>query len=953
MKTYYQKEDHHRSEWLPVEQKVWKKVRKEAAYHFGIYFMSETPNPELNNLDKVRYRGDLWFDIDHKPQEGETQEDALQRSITDLHSLRAYLHSAGVQDSHIQVFASGSKGFHLVVPGKIFGSSNPIKDLPRIHRFMVEDIIREANLKGVDTSLYCMGKGKMLRVENKQRQNGKYKVLLTPTEVAHMTPAMYDTCVSDPRGDTPNLDPGEDRSEALMKLFESCKARVQAVNLDNATVISQEMMDSLEGEIPRCVELIVTAQSINPVDGAFNGAKMSLARYLGTSGLSENQQNQLIDQFATNWNSSKNPTKADRVQATKSALSFGKENGFSCKLMKRVLTVDPCNGCPIREQEIAQLESNTSLLETDSGYFKTGQNGSLIQITNFTITPVLKQEGDLESPDFSPDQFVMYEYAVKCDGKVLSKNLSLQSKAWISTREFKTEIQNWNKLTYIGTDNDLQNLKAFVMSDEKLAGIPMIKQHKRIGFHYHVDPDRDIKELVWVQPGFSINASGVKDTVRYSGNTCSKLPCLRIQEFNVLKDGKFNPEDFNQPESLEELKILYKMQPAGVMSVMFGWSCATWLWEHLRQANLQHSPILSLWGLAGAGKTSLAGLVAHLGGADYTNNEVYSLDGATPFPFKEELSKYSTLPRVVDELNKPKLRYSIYRAIIGVVKAAATGNALPQGMLGKRGARVDDRVITAPVIILGTEENRESEIQDRAISLMIDKRYRPLTKEEWLFVTNHAVALAPFAEAMFYKALHTSPEQAHEWYRESLLRLPPAFEANRTAINWAFIGVGLKFLREALQDTPAPDEWHEIAESIEEDFWSHVGEVAVDKVTQSIVNEVDKVLMTLSELTHINQNNGLPYLSEGSNYLVQGDYLHLHSFSAFAIYKKYMRDQSDHTLIGDREQFKSLLEQQHYYVGVGLVPSQFNLQDWIALNIPKLEEGGIHVGRFIHTPGTF
>ena len=42
------------------------------------------------------------------------------------------------------------------------------------------------NLKTLDMSMYCMGKGKMFRIPNVRRSNGRYKVPLTVDEIMRL-----------------------------------------------------------------------------------------------------------------------------------------------------------------------------------------------------------------------------------------------------------------------------------------------------------------------------------------------------------------------------------------------------------------------------------------------------------------------------------------------------------------------------------------------------------------------------------------------------------------------------------------------------------------------------------------------------------------------------------------------------------------------------------------------
>lgn len=148
--------------------------------------------PEKGKPEPVRY-GDLWLDIDCK-EAPFLAVIAARTFITDLAS--AY---DGFDPAMLDYFMSGSKGVHIRIPAEIFGGENGHPFLPRLHHKMLERHFSHpphnqalgllalgksvpAKLKDktvgdlVDGSLYCMGKGHLLRAPNVRRPDGRYKV---------------------------------------------------------------------------------------------------------------------------------------------------------------------------------------------------------------------------------------------------------------------------------------------------------------------------------------------------------------------------------------------------------------------------------------------------------------------------------------------------------------------------------------------------------------------------------------------------------------------------------------------------------------------------------------------------------------------------------------------------------------------------------------------------------
>ena len=200
MINYYQDTEAGNSKWIEFDEQNRTQILLKA-YHMGIYSLESRPGESDLEDAKIKRKGDLWLDIDFKPENDSPEEihKAISLAIEDVQKLAKYLISIKAQLSDCLWFASGKKGFHVCIPGKLFGAGRPTHNLPLIYKYMAATIAARANMMGVDLSLYCMGKGKMLRVENKQRENGKYKVPLTSDEVLVMTPSLYEELVSQPR----------------------------------------------------------------------------------------------------------------------------------------------------------------------------------------------------------------------------------------------------------------------------------------------------------------------------------------------------------------------------------------------------------------------------------------------------------------------------------------------------------------------------------------------------------------------------------------------------------------------------------------------------------------------------------------------------------------------------------------------------------------------------------
>lgn len=177
--------------------------------------------PKSKKPEPIR-KGSLILDIDCKEDQAKaivaTQQFigkfCLQYSV-DAHSLRYWM--------------SGGKGCHIEIPAEIFGAEEGDSHLPKIYKYTLEMILSDRNMCDVkeyfDFSMFCMGKGKLLRQENILRPNDRYKVPVTANEFLTMEPNELIGLTHSPR-ELPQETQAHQakRSEMLVELYEYVKA---------------------------------------------------------------------------------------------------------------------------------------------------------------------------------------------------------------------------------------------------------------------------------------------------------------------------------------------------------------------------------------------------------------------------------------------------------------------------------------------------------------------------------------------------------------------------------------------------------------------------------------------------------------------------------------------------------------------------------------------------------
>lgn len=123
--------------------------------------------------------GDLPLDFDHKDDPGEALKDLRRLCLFYLPE------TFDIDPWDMQFYASGSKGFHCVIPARFFGTEEGDPYLPLIYKRLVYEWADELGLKTLDRSMYAMSKGKMFRLPNVRRSNGKFKVPISRDDIGY------------------------------------------------------------------------------------------------------------------------------------------------------------------------------------------------------------------------------------------------------------------------------------------------------------------------------------------------------------------------------------------------------------------------------------------------------------------------------------------------------------------------------------------------------------------------------------------------------------------------------------------------------------------------------------------------------------------------------------------------------------------------------------------------
>ncbi len=925
MWRYYQTGE--KSAWLTIQDSptVLTEAVERGAKRITILATSNNLNgagvesdAELQALkDTTSYKGPLYFDIDNK--------DDLSLALQSTRALVGKLTDMECDPRYIKVYASGSKGFHVVVDSRTFYSGRAVKDLPLIYKEMARDL----HVLGIDFQVYSRGRGVCWRIPNVQRDDGRYRVELTHAELNSLNIDRYAALCSAPKDPIEHPKDPPKLAVRLSTLFE--RARAAVANSPRAPApLTDEQIAPIRDNPPACIEGLVEGRTESDV--SLNEAALQLGIYCARAGVSEAVTNNLRSRMADKWSSSKystNRLRMEHITGVGDYVAATSSYTFSCKPLIKMSARYPCEGCPLGRGQAETQLSNPAWTIVDGGYFA-GPPDRQRQLSNFTIEV---QEIIYEADPISGGEtrtgmnLALMTQERECDHFITESAFSSRS-------SLIKELQGKLDCIWIGNDMDVQELKGILLNKENEMG--KITQVYTAGLILEPVGIGRSQIAIYVEEQGSVNHFMVGDTHRLSKRVGAIPSLLQLPDV---------PLDI--PAVDEALYALLSSNQDSVVSRIGGWYAACHLKPHIMQFNHQF-PILSLWGAAGSGKTMSATLWACLSGLRYHSSSgiaATSIGGMSKFALLDMCTTTTTIPRLLDEFNQSKLKQD-YAYASEILKAAWNGSNMPRGTLdktgnmrGRLGASTIELPITSPLVFMSEQSLPEPAQQQRAVSVYLTRRHREGKSEFFWKAEKMSDRLLDVAKALVMQALTTSPAQVQVELQGILRQLDHRMD-DRRRFSESVVILGLRFLGRVCEEqglAQSGTKVNALADDLQQSYVSVDGTMHL----HSQVSEIDLVLRTIMSMIDLTEAKIEKCIVEGTHYSVMGDAFKL-SPSFHPAYVRFLSRSNKSPVIDRYDQFETLVEQEPYCVAQSLQDATLK-GSCIELSINGMREKGIDV----------
>lgn len=897
MYRYYQTSRTHGWEHLRDAPDVDDQVRKLGAKYLSVLAVDTVLNDEVDSPHDRQYRGPFYIDIDSKHDLTEAVQSA--RDICDK-----LIDTYGVHEDHIYAWASGSKGIHIIVPASCFSSGRAVKWLPLIYREMAKALWEP----GLDFQVYSQGRGNSWRLENLQREDGNYRVPITMAELKALTAENYKEFVKAPRVLVRDK-PSDVKYAKLEQLFKNCadiikkdRNRINTVN----PVPDKKLVEYFKEEVPQCITDVCDHRK-RP-DASFNALAMQLSIFIVRSTVGHSVRDLLINKFALKGTSSQYDTEVKRrkhVQGMVAYVSAAKDSyKFSCAAVRSQLSTKPCSGCPLevdREAEKAtDLAYDTGIKATIRGYFELDKDGEPARrLSNFVMEP-MEQVLEVPRGDVLPIRTGL-RAAIMLNGERRNV-LTIEEQAWSGRSSLISALQGVGNAIFEGSDADVQRLKELIFSQENEMGEVVRKFSAGI----HIENVAGNSLRVYVEPGYSINELGVKGT-HFIDGVIPAAPTIKDVRAPELGE-----------EAVEEAIIaLMSMLTREASAPIIGWFAVCHLKAHI-MARTGQFPLLNLTGDAGSGKTTVASLMGWMSGADYTGvNAPISAPAATDWSVISYLASSTTVPRIMDEVNKSKIGEKRFNFITEMLKGVWNSHNVPRGTInrgvgttkGRTGASVIEIPLSGPTVFMNEQQIDIPALLQRSVSVMLSRHVMVKGLDKTTMAKRYD--LRRFARAMISEALGMSEDHVFRMYEECEELVPNGLD-HRPRHAYLCVLVGLKFLITVCRRLRMPAA-QAVAEGLLETQINQCAEMSGLTASTNHRSEVDIFMEKVFNMIITSATTGPELVKPGLHYLLTDDFMYLEVNTVHAAYLKYCRSEGGMPIFSNSRQVASLLEHAPYF----------------------------------------
>jgi len=857
--------------------------------------LDRNPNDIETSLEQS-YWGPFYIDID------DDKDFANAHSIT-KQILRYLVKSYNLNvDTDIQVFATGKKGFHILLNPYLFMDHKPKKQLAYRYKLMAAMIQTNLEVK-LDMVVYSGKKGRMWRIPNVVREdNGKFKVQLTFLEaISEDSKYIIDTLCLEPRTGLNTGWTKIPRNPLAVSWFKACEIPV----IQNKMIIEEE--DLRNQEIPEGISKLAALKDIN-INARFNLLILNAAVYGARAGWTEADTLKYFTKTLT-YDSSVYTTKDSKIDHFRNVFGFVRENKdykFDCHFLSTVVDKIDCKKIAASTDGADDYDEDFGIYSKDFNYYLGSDTGPR-RLTGFTMT-ILHDVADKDK--------ISYEIRLK-NARKRVKTIIVPENSFATKSGFAKFLSPDYPL--FCSEKEFAMIAWHIRKDE-----PNIQIGRDfIGLHY--------QDKKWHYANAEGSISLDNDIDRIKVNAKSLTIVNTKLDYNwpdvtkkQLKDSIVPLTSFNQPQ---------------IVVPMISWFFGSFFKPHYNEAFSQF-PLLFIFGEAGAGKTATGLKLRRLFAME--DKALKSITDVTQFSLMAACNSSNLIPLILDEYKPMMMKEAQTHLVSRLIRGAYNAS---RGERGTASQEIIAYYYRAPIVLLGEQSIIETAVQHRVIEVQLSRQFIQSGKYTKNFNKIDDLALESIGKGFLTLAMSISPAEVkertnkHLSYLQTQIKLP-----ERPMFNLAVVRVSLDFITEYYAQ-------HGInikttIDDLFDDYFEHLkkGNGVIDSIANK--NDIIKIIETFSQMADFNASP-VP-ITNNVHYVHKDGQIHLNIQAIYPLFSKYNRDYSLGIFDPGYISFLKMLQKEPFCTDVKnttLISRSKNLT--VSLGVKALQDRDIQISRFI------
>lgn len=839
-------------------------------------------------IDQLRYQGSLYFDFD-----GQDIGEVLDK----VRTLLGKLVEQDVDPRSVEIYATGGRGFHIEVPQEIFIAKPPkqgTQRLPAIYKEMAYELYVDT----LDLRVYSARKGRMWRTPNVRRENGKFKVPITPDELMNMTAADYELICSTPRIIPAPAPPT--LSQKLAVLYARAASKVDAASKRRKDSKKDfELLAKFGGAFPPSLLKVMSGEIAG--NAGFHKIALQVAISSNALGKTEAQMLAACEGLVANHVSDGARYNSPDKRRAELARLYTYTQGNPCYEYSRdaVRSLVPVGTLTPDLDGLTDEVTGAVTAEGTQGDDDGGFLGGVFITENGIFLRTEDGARKISTISFR-DVCLLYEVvngnAIGFETELLLNGQS-RGRQLVKSEDFQSKqrfVQFCGR--YMGAFNGVDNHLAAIL--EILRSTAMKNNNivyitNREGLDLIRRPEKDASgerplDFVWVS----------KHGVHTEAPVTYKLRGVTNEE-GMFKSDLLDAPDFKATEETAEvLDALFSFNEPYVVANLLGWMVACFHRQVYHHAFKQF-PLLQVFGQSGAGKSTTIKMLLRM---HYYKQEMElpHADAVTPYAASSMIQSSASIPVIFDEFKPRQMKEKVdrYRQMF---RAAYNASTLAKGGMNSSWKDVSVYGFSAPVGFIGEGLEAETAILERSVAVCLSKGGLMGRRGRERVLHANAATVSSLGREVLKATFGLDFDKFVEMVQENTVeagKLAFKKDNDRGVFNLAVVTTGLKFLAQVVRQffggrfQPKFDELLAAAMDISK----HVS-VSVMPEAAKVLNILAHISRTEDALSEFGLRHGVDYV------LISEDVLDLHMRQCYYKYAAWSRRKGQAPLYDNEDAF--------------------------------------------------